>query len=92
MLDTGFPRADAENDFLRARRRQGYAAVSSTGQVYAYGTVAYHGNPYDIIGPATGIAVTASGSGYAVVTDTGQLHPYGPVRGLELRRPGLLER
>jgi hypothetical protein len=26
MLDTGFPRADAENDFLRARRRQFLAA------------------------------------------------------------------
>jgi hypothetical protein len=28
MLDTGFPRADAENDFLRARRRQVLAALS----------------------------------------------------------------
>ena len=28
MLDTGFPRADAENDFLRARRRQFLAAVA----------------------------------------------------------------
>ena len=27
MLDTGFPRADAENDFLRARRRQFRAAL-----------------------------------------------------------------
>jgi hypothetical protein len=27
MLDTGFPRADAENDFLRARRRQFLAAL-----------------------------------------------------------------
>ena len=28
MLDTGFPRADVENDFLRARRRQFLAAVA----------------------------------------------------------------
>jgi hypothetical protein len=28
MLDTGFPRADAENDFLRARRRQFRAALT----------------------------------------------------------------
>ncbi len=28
VLDTGFPRADAENDFLRARRRQFLAAVA----------------------------------------------------------------
>jgi hypothetical protein len=29
MLDTGFPRADAENDFLRARRRQFLAALAN---------------------------------------------------------------
>jgi hypothetical protein len=28
MLDTGFPRADAANDFLRARRRQVLAALA----------------------------------------------------------------
>jgi len=28
MLDTGFPRADADNDFLRARRHQFLAAVA----------------------------------------------------------------
>ena len=28
MLDTGFPRADAENDFARARRRQVLAALA----------------------------------------------------------------
>jgi hypothetical protein len=28
MLDTGFPRADVENDFLRARRRQFLAALA----------------------------------------------------------------
>ena len=28
MLDTGFPRADAENDFLRARRHQFLAALT----------------------------------------------------------------
>jgi hypothetical protein len=28
MLDTGFPRADAENDFLRARRHQFLAALA----------------------------------------------------------------
>jgi hypothetical protein len=28
MLDTGFPRADAENDFLRARRRQFIVALA----------------------------------------------------------------
>jgi hypothetical protein len=28
MLDTGFPQADAENDFLRARRRQVLAALA----------------------------------------------------------------
>jgi hypothetical protein len=28
MLDTGFPRADAENDFLRARRRQSLSALA----------------------------------------------------------------
>ncbi len=28
MFDTGFPRADAENDFLRARRRQVLAALA----------------------------------------------------------------
>ena len=28
MLDTGFPQADAENDFLRARRRQFLAALA----------------------------------------------------------------
>jgi len=29
MLDTGFPQADAENDFLRARRRQFVAALAN---------------------------------------------------------------
>ena len=29
MLDTGFPRADAENDFLRARRHQFLAALTN---------------------------------------------------------------
>src|SRR5215470_2190762 len=29
MLDTGFPRADAENDFLRARRHQLLASLAS---------------------------------------------------------------
>jgi len=29
MLDTGFPQADAENDFLRARRRQFLAALAN---------------------------------------------------------------
>jgi hypothetical protein len=28
MLDTGYPQADVENDFLRARRRQSLAALS----------------------------------------------------------------
>jgi hypothetical protein len=28
MRDTGFPRADAENDFLRARRHQFRAALA----------------------------------------------------------------
>ena len=28
MLDTGFPRADAENDFVRARRHQVLAALT----------------------------------------------------------------
>ena len=28
MLDTGFPRADVENDFLRARRRQFLATLA----------------------------------------------------------------
>ena len=28
MLDTGFPRADAENDFMRARRRQVLATLA----------------------------------------------------------------
>ena len=28
MLDTGFPRADVENDFMRARRRQVLAALT----------------------------------------------------------------
>jgi hypothetical protein len=28
MLDTGFPRADVENQFLRARRRQVLAALA----------------------------------------------------------------
>jgi hypothetical protein len=28
MLDTGFPRADAENDFVRARRHQALAALT----------------------------------------------------------------
>jgi hypothetical protein len=28
MSDTGFPRADAENDFLRARRHQFLAALA----------------------------------------------------------------
>src|ERR1700704_1959595 len=28
MLDTGFPRSDAENDFLRARRRHVLAALA----------------------------------------------------------------
>ena len=29
MLATGFPRADAENDFLRARRHQFLAALTN---------------------------------------------------------------
>jgi hypothetical protein len=29
MLDTGFPRADVENDFLRARRRQFLATLAN---------------------------------------------------------------
>jgi hypothetical protein len=48
MLDTGFPRADVENDFLRARRRQFLAAL-------AHRLRGRHGNRLvvldDVVGP-----------------------------------------
>ena len=59
---------------------QGYAAISSSGQVYAYGTVAYHGNPAGFTGSIVGISVTADGQGYAAESSIGQVYAYGTVK------------
>jgi hypothetical protein len=56
---------------------QGYAAMSSSGQVYAYGTVVSRGNPTGFSGSMVGISVTASGQGYAAISSTGQVYAYG---------------
>jgi hypothetical protein len=59
---------------------QGYAAISSIGQVYAYGTVRYRGNPTGFGGSIVGISVTADGQGYAAISSIGQVYAYGTVR------------
>ncbi|NEA37687.1 hypothetical protein, partial [Streptomyces sp. SID13031] len=59
---------------------QGYAAISSAGQVYAYGTVQSRGNPTGFTGSIVGISVTADGQGYAAISSAGQVYAYGTVQ------------
>ncbi|MFI8265806.1 CHAP domain-containing protein, partial [Streptomyces sp. NPDC085665] len=56
---------------------QGYVAVSGAGQVYAYGSAVYRGNPSGFTGGIVGISVTADGQGYVAVSGAGQVYAYG---------------
>jgi hypothetical protein len=62
------------------RDGQGYGLISDAGEVYAFGTVAYRGNPAGFTGGIAGISVTADGQGYAAISGTGQVYAYGTVR------------
>ena len=59
---------------------QGYAAINGLGQVYAFGSVRYHGNPTGFTGDMVGISATRDGSGYAAVSTAGQVYAYGSVQ------------
>lgn len=59
---------------------QGYAAVNSSGQIYAFGAVRYHGNPTGFSGEIVGISVTRDGQGYAAISSAGQVYAYGTVQ------------
>jgi hypothetical protein len=58
----------------------GYAAINSSGQVYAFGSVQYRANPQGFNGEIVGISVTADGAGYAAISSTGQVYAYGSVQ------------
>jgi hypothetical protein len=62
------------------RDGSGYAAISSTGQVYAYGSVVHRGNPAGFSGTIVGISVTGDGRGYVAISSKGQVHAYGTAR------------
>ncbi|HEU0130250.1 MAG TPA: DUF2690 domain-containing protein [Mycobacteriales bacterium] len=59
------------------RDGQGYAAIAETGEVYAFGTVQYRGNPVGFTGKMVGISVTADGLGYVAISSRGQVYAYG---------------
>ena len=59
---------------------QGYGLISDAGEVYAYGSVQYRGNPAGFSGGIVGISVTADGQGYAAISGTGQVYAYGSVQ------------
>jgi hypothetical protein len=56
---------------------QGYAIVSEAGEVYAYGSVVYRGNPTGFTGKIVDISVTADGRGYVAISSAGQVYAYG---------------
>jgi CHAP domain len=58
----------------------GYGLAASSGEVYAYGSVAYHGNPAGFSGSIVGISVTANGQGYVAESSIGQVYAYGTVK------------
>ena len=58
----------------------GYAAVASSGEVHAFGSVVQNGNPTGFTGSIVGISVTADGLGYAAISSTGQVYAYGSVQ------------
>ena len=57
----------------------GYGLISRAGEVYAFGSVAYHGNPTGFTGNIVGISATANGKGYAAISSSGQVYAYGTV-------------
>jgi murein DD-endopeptidase MepM/ murein hydrolase activator NlpD len=61
------------------RDGQGYALVSDAGEVYAYGTAQYRGNPVGFTGKIVGISLTGDGLGYATISSAGQVYAYGTV-------------
>jgi hypothetical protein len=56
---------------------KGYALISSAGEVYAFGSVIYRGNPAGFTGKIVGISVTADGQGYVAISSAGQVYAYG---------------
>lgn len=56
----------------------GYAAVSSTGEVHAFGSVVQRGNPSGFTGTIAGISVTADGQGYAPSPAPARYTPTAP--------------
>ncbi|NEA30748.1 CHAP domain-containing protein [Streptomyces sp. SID13031] len=59
---------------------RGYAGISNAGEVYAFGSTVYRGNPSGFSGVITGVSVTASGQGYAAISSSGQVYAYGAVQ------------
>jgi hypothetical protein len=57
----------------------GYGLISNAGEVYAFGSTVYHGNPSGFSGSIVGLSVTADGKGYAAISSTGQVYAYGTV-------------
>jgi hypothetical protein len=58
---------------------QGYVLTADTGETYAFGQVAYRGNPTSFTGKIVGIATTADGQGYVAVSSAGQVYAFGSV-------------
>ena len=65
------------SDIGVTRDGRGYALVTEAGEVYAYGTVQYRGNPRGFTDRIVGISVTADGLGYVAISSIGQVYAYG---------------
>jgi hypothetical protein len=59
---------------------QGALAVSSAGQLYAYGAAHPWPNPTGFTSRITSVALTANGQGAVAMSDTGQFYAYGAAR------------
>ncbi|HEU0131067.1 MAG TPA: DUF2690 domain-containing protein, partial [Mycobacteriales bacterium] len=56
-----------------------YVAISSAGQVYAFGSVVYRGNPVGFGGTISSISTTPNGQGYAAISTAGQVYAFNVV-------------
>jgi hypothetical protein len=76
---TGTAAAATRNftDIGVTRNGQGYALISENGEVYAFGTVQYRGNPLGFTGKMVGISVTDDGLGYVAISSAGQVYAFG---------------
>jgi hypothetical protein len=79
ILSTGSATAATRTftDIAVTRDGQGYVAVAESGEVYAFGTAQYRGNPVGFTGKIVGISVTGDGLGYVAISSAGQVYAYG---------------